>query len=620
MNQNKLNWHSIFHVLALYRHSIRYRLMIYFLILVLLPVSILTSIIYSRSAQTISENITTSIQNNLSLVEGNIVQKIEDMNTIASFIYLNPKLQNILSSGRPADDTAIINELSNLGNIMQDYDVPDEASPQIRPKLFILDRPEYYQKNFTDNIANMESIENTAWFQSIPFRSDFTVIGMYADEKPFSKVTALRYVKRLYALRHIQIPMAGLLTIDLNLDDINQILTSLKPSPNSTIYLLDASNRIITGPANEDRQTQSIWRYISSNAPEWKDRMSLRTVIGGTEHLVSYRTIELTGWKAISISPMQDLNGKLVAFRKVIIIMLVLCVLVATILSFLMTNDISSPIRKFVHSMSYTKTGTLSEPIVYTRRDEFSFMFDHYNRMIRQLNELIQKLYVTEARKKKAELDALQAQINPHFLYNTLDSINWLAIDHQAPDISKMVTALSDFFRLSLNKGKNIITVQEELRQAESYLIIQQIRSNNRISYYINVEEELLRCLTVKLLLQPLIENAILHGIEKRRGTGVIQITIHSLEPDKLTIEILDNGVGAEVDKLNEQLRSKPEEGAAVQSFGTRNVNDRIQMWFGEGYGLSYREHQGQGVLAVIELPIVHYMEEIADVKNDHSG
>ncbi|WP_167357039.1 sensor histidine kinase [Paenibacillus pectinilyticus] len=592
----------------------------YFLILVILPIFLLTYIIYNRSAETISENITTSIQNNLSLVVGSIDQKIGDINTIASFIYLNPKLQNILSSGRPANEAAVINELSNLDKILQDYYVPNTSSPRIQPKLYMQDRPEYFQKNFTDNIANMESIETTEWFQTIPFRSDYTVIGIYKDKDPLTRVSSLRFIKRVYALRHIQIPFSALLTIDLDLDDIARNLNSLKPSVNSTIYLLDDNNRILSGPTKDTDQTRKIWSYIQQKAPEWKSQLSFSSSIGGTAHLVSYRTIPLTGWKVISVSPMQDLNGKLMAFRKIILFVLGLCLLIAVILSFLMTNDISSPIRQFVKSMSYTKTGNLTMPIMYKRKDEFSIMFNSYNAMILQLDEMIQKLYVTENRKKKAELDALQAQINPHFLYNTLDSINWLAIDHQAPDIVKMVTALSDFFRHSLSKGKNIITLQEELKQAESYLIIQQVRSNNRIQYQIEVEEELLPCLTVKLILQPLIENAIHHGIEKRRGPGMINIKVTSLEPGKLQFQVLDNGAGADADKLNEQIAVKQGESEPAHSFGTRNVKERIQMWFGDAYGLYYIKHEGPGVLAVIELPIVHQMEEINHAQDDHSG
>ena len=156
--------------------------------------------------------------------------------------------------------------------------------------------------------------------------------------------------------------------------------------------------------------------------------------------------------------------------------------------------------------------------IRYNRKDEFTQLFSQYNIMLRQTKELIKKLYFSENKKKEAELKALQAQINPHFLYNTLDSINWIALRHKVPEVSHMVTSLSDFFRYSLNKGKNIIVIEDELRQVESYLSIQKVRFKERLDYEIVAEPEVCRHIAVKLILQPLVENALIHGIERRPG------------------------------------------------------------------------------------------------------
>jgi two-component system sensor histidine kinase YesM len=271
--------------------------------------------------------------------------------------------------------------------------------------------------------------------------------------------------------------------------------------------------------------------------------------------------------------------------------------------------------------MSHAESGNFSIIIRYRRKDEFSYLFNRYNKLLQQIKALIDKLYVTELRKKEAELKTLQAQINPHFLYNTLDSINWLAINHDVPEISSMVTSLSDFFRYSLSKGRNIIPLRDELKQVESYLDIQQFRFQDKLEYELeDVEPRLLaECLVVKLSIQPLVENAIIHGIQQRRGKGRIRIRVTS-EHEVLFVYVFDDGIGADPERLNGLLTGQQ---PGSQSYGIRNVHSRIQQFFGEAYGIRYyaNTEDPSGLLAMVRFPVVTTWEEvIEDVDNDRSG
>jgi two-component system, sensor histidine kinase YesM len=241
----------------------------------------------------------------------------------------------------------------------------------------------------------------------------------------------------------------------------------------------------------------------------------------------------------------------------------------------------------------------------YKRNDEFAFLISAYKKMVGQIKDLIDKLYVSELNKKEAELKSLQSQINPHFLYNTLDSVNWLALKHNVPDISTMVTSLSDFFRYSLNKGQNIITLADEKKQVDSYLGIQKIRFKEKLDYLIDFPDDILECMTVKLIMQPIVENSILHGIEKRRGMGTISIQA-TKKDNIIEIKISDDGIGTDVNELNDLLLNKSNN---TKSYGIRNVNDRIKSTFGDSYGLLFYNNQPSGVIAVITIPIINTLE-----------
>jgi two-component system sensor histidine kinase YesM len=271
--------------------------------------------------------------------------------------------------------------------------------------------------------------------------------------------------------------------------------------------------------------------------------------------------------------------------------------------------------------MSIVKSGNFNIDLTYKRKDEFAFLMKHYKDMMKQIEELIDELYESERKKHKAELKmkdaelkALLAQINPHFLYNTLDSINWLAIKYNVEDISVMVRSLSNFFRYSLNSGKSIITLADEKNQIMSYLQIQHSRFKEKLDYYIEFETEIDECYTVKLILQPLVENAIVHGIEESNNPGFIGI-VGKVVNDEIQIKVWDNGLGANVDELNKMLEDNS---IAKKSLGIRNVNDRIKHFFGEDYGIRYYNNKEGGTTAILRLRIIKNAEELY-VEDDNS-
>ena len=232
--------------------------------------------------------------------------------------------------------------------------------------------------------------------------------------------------------------------------------------------------------------------------------------------------------------------------------------------------------------------------------DEIDDLFRSFGKMIRQINILIGEVYQGEIRQKQYEMKALQAQINPHFLYNSLSLINWKAIEAEQTDISKITLALSTFYRTSLNKGGNLLRVADEINNCKSYLEIQLYMHDYEFEVEFCVEEEILDCETINLILQPLVENAIEHGIDLKEDGGRGKLIISgSHEEDAIILKVEDNGVGIEPERAAEMLSMQS------KGYGVRNVNERIKLQYGDDYGLQVKSELEKGTIVSIRLPYI---------------
>lgn len=302
-------------------------------------------------------------------------------------------------------------------------------------------------------------------------------------------------------------------------------------------------------------------------------------------------------------------------FTTMIIISLVAFVLVLCLtifLSYQIPLSITRPLRKLNEVTRQVAEGNLEVRSDVQTGDEVGVLSDSLNTMIDKINELLEQVTTEQVRLRKAEFELLQSQINPHFLYNTLDAIIWLAEAGEQKKVVSMVGSLSDFFRTSLNRGKDIILVKEELQHVRSYLEIQQVRYQDILQYEIDVPEELSIYRIPKITIQPLVENALYHGIKNKRGSGKIQIRGRK-EDSNLVIEIEDDGIGISKERLwqvREGIQKKILTGKDI--YGLYNVHERIRLNFGEEYGIDIQSMYGEGTLVRILLPC---QEEVPEEK-----
>lgn len=597
--------------------SIKKKLILFFLILALLPTIIISITLYSKSSVLLSSKIDAILKKNITMMERNIVQKFEAINDISTFIYLNPSIYKILSlSQHPSEKMELINEISILDGMLSSYDSSNITNSKLYPHIYMFNRPEYEQYNFSNKVFDLSAIESETWYRKLPNKSRYSIVGLVKNTSSYNNNYAIRIAKKLYGINDMEISFSCLLTIDVAVEEFSNILDEFKPSKDSSIFIINKNSSVVVSPDYSliGKDLSSL-PYISEiNKASNQDYSSLVENINHNNTLVTYKKINQFGWTIVSLSPLYGLYGELYSLKTFVIFIIALFMTIAMILALLLSENISYPIRKLIKSMYLVQNGNFDIMVDYKRNDEFGYLITTYNKMVNQIKELIDKLYVSEARKREAELKALQAQINPHFLYNTLNSINCLALRHNNEDISTMVTSLSEFYMHSLSKGKDIISLNDERKQLESYLSIQKIRFKDKLEYSILFPAELSNYYTVKLVLQPIVENAIIHGIEKTSYKGIIHVTACK-QNDMIVITIKDNGIGADIAELNTMLKNKSN---SSKSYGIYNVNERLRQYFGNNFEIIFSNNAEAGITVTVIIPAISTLEGF-NVNDDNS-
>ncbi|WP_070000346.1 cache domain-containing sensor histidine kinase [Cellulosilyticum sp. I15G10I2] len=391
------------------------------------------------------------------------------------------------------------------------------------------------------------------------------------------------------------------------------------------LFIVDQYGRNV---ANCGPEELKIIAFLGSEDLEGQKAVCKQVVYKGIDYLGTYTQMKGTGWQIYSLRSKDSLIGNLEKLRSFIIIILIVSTMVSIMAIVILANSITKPLRQFVNIMNKTIGQEFHVQFRYPYNDEVGHLAKSFNYMVGEIDDLVTQLNINiealkeekenvkkvQAQKRKAELKALQAQINPHFLYNTLNAITWQAADQGATEISVLSNSLGKFFRVSLSKGKEIITFREEIEHVRSYLNIQSIRYKSKLKYEIDIQEEMLDMPIIKLVLQPLVENAIYHGIKLKKTTGFIKIYGICLIQDSgkkvlnLCIEDDGEGIGEEkLEVLNASLRLGVTN--SNEGYGIYNVNERIKLYYGEEYGLILESEKGCWTKATIMIPM-HVTEE----------
>ncbi|WP_207646334.1 cache domain-containing sensor histidine kinase [Cellulosilyticum sp. I15G10I2] len=316
---------------------------------------------------------------------------------------------------------------------------------------------------------------------------------------------------------------------------------------------------------------------------------------------VYYRTIEYANWKIIYVYDQNILYQKAGHVRVIASYIFIGAIFLVMLIASIISNSVVKPIRELGRSMDNALENQLTASFVPKYNDEIADLSKNFNVLLKRISELVENIRSVEKQKRRIELKALQAQINPHFLYNTLDTVYWLAMMDNHKHIADLISDLAGFFRLSLNKGQDITTVERELDHITKYIEIQKVRSNNSFDYHIEADPLVYSMRVPKLILQPLVENAIIHGFKSINYKGYIDIKVEN-KGEAICFQIEDNGIGLQREMI-QQINSRNIKSEQNMGYAIGNVMERIVLYAGDQYGIQFDEEVSKGTRVLLTFP-----------------
>lgn len=547
-------------------------------------------------------------EENLVNMEAYLNSYLEEVDSIAKNVNYNYYLQDYLETVIKEEDDYVD---SGIGKNMRSYEMSSQAFSDtllsradissimiFGKKKMLLNRSMYtYQKVALDYskldwyakaVAKPQDAIITGPNRHSFFDTDDEVISLSREVQSYENGT-----------------FRGVILINLNMNKITEICNSFQEKQENFICIINDKGELVYEQQNgrerfafDEKENRQELNTALGKTKESCFRLNYR----GEKYLVTRTDMKTTGWTLVSMVPYKSVMAETMAISGVMILAVAITLIVTLLLLNRILTGVVKPLKKLEKYMVQVNPDNMDQRMEILTDDEIGHLSMKFNQMMDRIRNLKEQVIEEQEDKRKYELQALQAQINPHFLYNTLDSIIWMAETNDS-NIVAMTEALAKLFRISLNKGNEEISLERELEHVKNYLIIQSMRYADKFTYEISAEPGVERCRTIKLILQPIVENCIYHGIKKKRGTGKITIRAYRREQN-LIIEVSDDGCGMpeEICRkiLSDEIESEDISGSGI---GVKNVNERIQLRFGKKYGLSYSSEEDVGTTVTYVLP-----------------
>jgi len=573
-----------------YNRSIRNSIFIYFTITSLVAVLLIVISIYSRLSSQLYDTVK---QENVSLVnrvDSSMEVYLRNIMKLSDTIYYGIIKNTNLSEDSIGEKLTLLynnnkEQVSNIALISKEGE-PISVVPAAR-----------FRKNF--------KAEDEEWFVNALNKTENIHFTLPHVQKMFEKGdNSYKWV--ISMSRAVEITVGGsteqaVLLIEMAYQGLEEVLDEVTLGNGGYIYLMDSNGDIIWHPKFE---LIASGRVKENNlVAAGYDDGSREEIFNGTRQTVVTKTVGYTGWKLVGVIKGTGISLNMLKTRLFIVFVILLIIFIVILINSYISFRVTNPIRELEKSVKALEEGNLDADIYMGGSYEVQHLGKSVQDMKFRIKGLMQDIVNEHEEKRKSEFDSLQAQINPHFLYNTLDIIVWQIENEKQSEAVHTVTALARFFRLSLGKGKNIVTVKDEIDHVKNYLMIQHMRFKNKFDYEFDIAEDVLELPSLKLMLQPLVENAIYHGMEFMDGDGLIMVKAWR-EEDELYLSVADNGLGMTEDKVEMILTGKSTSGNGRGSgIGVKNVNERIKLYFGEAYGLTIDSEPDEGTTVIIHLP-----------------
>lgn len=586
---------------AFNNQRIQFKLIFYFLTLILmsiLAVGLLTNLIFSNA---IEKSANESTIHAISQANKSIENNIRSIENIMDIIARN---QNVIKFLRmkivdPSDDRGAIE--SNIRNFLAGF---TQYYYEING-MAIINKNDLFLSNEMYRLQSDPLIDESWYKICVENPDSIHIIGRPVGRNltEYMKVSTDEIISIVKASKDpTNGEVNGVILIDLRLKIWEDMLRSIKLGKEGFIYIISSDGEVIYSPTN-DIVPRVMGQWFSEDYSGIFNKYIL-----GQRYQFIYTSSFYNKWKIVGVFSLSETLKEITNFRYYTLLILLCVCIFALGVSLIFSSSIANPISKLRKLMKRAETGDLTVNFEVKYNDEIGQLGKSFNTMIEEIRNLISEVYKEQKSKREAELRTLQSQIKPHFLYNTLDTIHWMAKNHGAWDVIEVIEALTNLFRIGLSKGNEIIMLSEELEHVKSYLVIQKVRYEEMLEYDFEVDAGIENLYVQKLILQPIVENAIYHGIKAKREPGKIEVQAKKTG-DMLVLTVKDNGFGIseeDLDKINNALINEDSE---REGFGIFNVNERIRLSYGKEYGIRINSDIGVGTMVEIKHPVIENLK-----------
>lgn len=581
--------------------KIQKKIMIIYICIGTIPILLLGLFALSQERKTLMERERRNIEDSLSQGASQLKSQILVYNNLSDYIAFNQPISDVL-----------------IGNYDDIFSMYEQYTATVDPVLSSL---KYFNPNINQitiyldedivkhdtTVDSLHNIEGEKWYReyknSVNQKVKWIIDGK--EKKSFSARTMPIMEQN---------KQKGILYLDVNYDTLFSGFDDISRDGYG-LYVIDKAGNVLfekdtfdqnnenKAATKKDRRDQSTKNGTADKSrlslKKLKEKMADQAKGKRSNYLIVSADAGVDDWQVIAYQPQKMMAREVQTLVVLIFGIIAICIVTSVVASKAFSRFVVRDIERLRDNMQAVEEGNMELTVTSDAKDEVGSLIRGFGSMLGEINRLIHEVYESKLTQRKSEMTALQAQINPHFLYNSLSLINWKALEAGQQDISKITLALSSFYRTSLNRGKNVLTIEKEIENMKSYLEIQLCMHDNDFDVIMDIDEEILPYQTLNLLLQPLVENAIDHGIDlKEEGRGYIKI-IGRKDDHNIYLTVEDNGVGIEPELLSSILEFK------TKGYGVQNVNQRVQLYYGEEYCLRIESEVGKGTRCTINIPQV---------------
>ncbi|MBD2867148.1 cache domain-containing sensor histidine kinase [Paenibacillus arenilitoris] len=566
------------------------------------------TVLYAEFHRIFHEQVTNDFEQIMHQNTSNLNQIIDSINQATLLLYADKTIVDVLAGAETDfiqnynDKELVLGQLAKyiyipLHNKLTSYQLTFFVSGKLPFSKTLPASDTHFNGLFSDAMVQAEP-----WFRQTLERDG--VLCWYRDPVSRDHFFVSRLVK--YPIQtlagKLQHDRLGVILIKFDMNQLIQKIESSKMPKSPEFVVLDESGNVMYGKDPDVGETVS--RHFKVRDRVTDSIVSESFMVGKRSYTLSAHRLA-NGWSLIAAIPNSEISARMAVVKTTIVNAALAALAIGIAMSLAISSKISRPIKRLAHIMRsvHNQEAVAQVSLPRAGNDEVGILYNSFSLMMSRMNRLLQDVYEMGVKEKEAELKALQAQINPHFLYNTLDSVNWMAMRGGARPIADVISSLSSLLRYSIKDADRLVLVAEEIEQVKQYICIQSICYEHVFDVIYELDPDVLACRMPRLILQPLVENAIQHGIEKLEGKGEIRIT-GFMRGETVQLAVSNSGAGADPEELNDYLKGRNLFQGKPEGNGIRNVDQRLRLVFGDRYGLRYEPNGDGGIRAVLAIPL----------------